>query len=106
MVGSDNDAAEKGPTFLEMYLGGDADTRDPMISPLLAGDLSGLPEALFIQAECDALCDDGLIYAKRLRDAGVQVECELYRGMPHAFILRTYDETFAALDRICAFLSR
>ena len=71
---------------------------------MIAGDLSGLPKALFIQAECDALLDDGLIYAQRLKDAGVEVEAHVYRGMPHAFILRTYEETFEALDTICAFL--
>lgn len=106
MVGSDVGEAEKEPTFLERYLGKDKDLHDPRISPLLAKDLSGLPEALFIQAECDALCDDGLIYANRLKEEGVKVECELYKGMPHAFILRTYDESFAALDKICSFLGK
>lgn len=104
MVGSSGEGGDTGPSFLDMYLDKGADLRDPRISPLLAKDLSGLPEALFIQAECDALCDDGLIYAKLLQDAGVAVECLIYEGMPHAFILRTYSETFAALDRICAFL--
>ena len=65
-----------------------------------------LPKALFIQAECDGLVDDGLMYAKRLKDAGVPVECKVYEGMPHAFILRTYSETFEALDQICAFLKK
>lgn len=102
---SDGDGGEPEPTFLDRYLTPGDDVRDPRISPLLARDFSGLPEALFIQAECDALCDDGLIYAKLLRDAGVKVQCALYGGMPHAFILRTYRETFEALDRICAFLS-
>jgi len=50
--------------------------------------------------------DDGLMYAKRLKDAGVPVECKVYEGMPHAFILRTYSETFEALDQICAFLKK
>lgn len=105
MVGTAGDeGAAPEPTFLERYLSPGDDVRDPRISPLLARDFSGLPEALFIQAECDALCDDGLIYAKLLQDAGVKVQCVLYSGMPHAFILRTYTETFEALNRICAFL--
>lgn len=106
MVGSGGDEKKHEPTFLQRYLNKNEDLRNPMISPLLAKDLSELPEALFIQAECDALCDDGLLYAKRLQDAGVKVACQLYTGMPHAFILRTYDESFSALDKICNFLSR
>lgn len=80
------------------------DVKNPLVSPLLAEDLTGLPEALFIEAECDALLDDGLYYAKALQDAGVSVQCSIYQGMPHAFVLRTYEETFEALNRICAFL--
>ena len=83
-----------------------ADAGKPYASPLLADNLEGLPKALFIQAECDGLVDDGLMYAKRLKDAGVPVECKVYEGMPHAFILRTYSETFEALDQICAFLKK
>lgn len=82
------------------------DTKNPLVSPLLAHDLSGLPPALCIIAECDALSDDGLIYAKLLQDSGVSVECHLYQGMPHAFILRTYEESFQALDCICDYLKQ
>lgn len=105
MVGStdDDDGAPK-ESLLDTYLPDLALVRDELVSPMIAGDLSGLPKALFIQAECDALLDDGLIYAQRLKDAGVEVEAHVYRGMPHAFILRTYEETFEALDTICAFL--
>lgn len=81
-----------------------AEAKNPYLSPILSQDFSGLPEALFIEAECDALLDDGLIYAKLLQDAGVKVTCSVYEGMPHAFILRTYEETLAALDEICGFL--
>lgn len=77
---------------------------NPLVSPVLAESFANLPKALFIQAECDALTDDGLIYAKLLADADVPVTCEIYKGMPHAFILRTYNETFEALDVICKFL--
>lgn len=73
-------------------------------APLLADDVSGAAPALFILAECDSLVDDGLFYAQRLADAGVDVEVHVYKGMPHAFILRTYDETFEALDTMVAWL--
>ena len=105
MVGAadDDDGAPK-ETLLDTYLPDPALVRDELVTPLIARDLSGLPKALFIQAECDALLDDGLMYARRLKDAGVDVEAHVYRGMPHAFILRTYEETFEALDAICAFM--
>ena len=98
--GSDDDS----PSFSDIYCSDPKEAFNPYVSMLLADDLSNLAPALFIQAECDSLCDDGLMYAQRLHEAGVPVECEIYKGMPHAFILRTYEETFAALDRICAFL--
>lgn len=73
---------------------------------LLAKDHTGLPEALFIEGDCDPLTDGGLRYAQKLHEAGVPVEAEVYDGMPHAFILRTYPQTFAAFDRIIAFLNK
>lgn len=97
--------ATEGPSpMLTAYLKDLNEVNDPHVSPLLAEDVSGLPQALFIEAECDSLVDDGLMYAKRLQDAGVPVECHVYQGMPHAFILRTYEETFEALNTICAFV--
>lgn len=103
MVGGDKDDAGTN-SLLQIYTEAGTDPFDALISPVFAQDLSGLPRALFIEAECDALLDDGLIYAKRLQDAGNQVECHIYEGMPHAFVLRTYEETFAALDTMCEFL--
>lgn len=107
MVGSDEGAESSDAVspLMRAYLNDAAsEAGDPYVSPMLAEDLSGLPDALFIQAECDALLDDGLIYANLLKEAGVNVICEVYKGMPHAFILRTYEETFDALDKICAFV--
>jgi acetyl esterase len=86
------------------YLNEKDDPANPYISPLFANDVTGLPQAIFIEAECDPLLDEGLMYAKKLQAAGVKVEYEIYKGMPHGFIRRTYEETFTALDRICEFL--
>ena len=98
----DERSKDSGP--VAFYAGKDVDLTDPHLSPLLADSHAELPSALFILAECDPLVDDGLMYAKALQDDGVAVECHVYKGMPHAFILRTYTETFAALDKICAFM--
>ena len=69
------------------YLAGGGDASDPRVSPLCAEgeDLSGLPPAYLAVAGFDPLRDEGLAYARRMRDAGVEVECRLHRGLVHAF---------------------
>jgi acetyl esterase/lipase len=59
-------------------------TSDIQASPLL-GDLDGLPPHLIFVAGQDPLRDEGLLYAQRLRDAGVSVELSKYGGVPHTF---------------------
>lgn len=102
-VGADSDSG-KGVDIIALYTNPSDDLSNPFISPLFAEDVEGLPPALFIEAECDALLDDGLMYAKKLKDAGVSVDYKIYEGMPHAFILRTYEETFEALNYICDYI--
>ncbi len=71
--------------IIEKYRGAAALT-DPLISPLHAADLGGLPAAIIVTADADPLRDDGIRYAQRLREAGVPVRLENYLGMPHAFL--------------------
>lgn len=71
--------------FRDHYLRSMEDARDPHASPLLVLDLSGLPPALIITAECDPLRDEGEAYAKRLANDGVAVTYTCYPGMIHPF---------------------
>ncbi|GAB3741577.1 alpha/beta hydrolase fold domain-containing protein [Microlunatus parietis] len=56
---------------------------DPYVSPLLAGDLSGLPPAYILTSELDPLRGDGEAYASALSRAGVPVAAFRVIGADH-----------------------
>jgi acetyl esterase len=62
-----------------------ADLNDPLISPLLAKDLGGLPPAVIVTIEFDPVRDEGEAYARRLGEAGVPVKSARIPGMVHHF---------------------
>ena len=72
--------------FLNHYLNNEEEKKDPLASPMLAASLSNLPPALIITAEYDPLRDDGELYGKRLKEAGVPVTISRYNGMFHGFV--------------------
>ena len=73
--------------FYDHYLQGDKTKRaDPLISPLRARELKGLPPALIQTAEYDVLRDEAETYGKRLAAAGVKVWIKRYQGVTHGFI--------------------
>jgi acetyl esterase len=55
----------------------------PLLSPLLADDLSGMPPTAILTAEYDPLRDDGELFAARLRSAGVPVLLQRMDGFIH-----------------------
>lgn len=86
--------------FHSQYLPSPGSALDPMASPLLRSDLSGLPPALIVTAGLDILRDQGDMYAARLRAAGVSAACIRYSGMIHGFL--SYTHTMAATSAIAS----
>lgn len=72
--------------FVELYLGDEMAADDPRVSPAFVPDLSGVAPALVLTAEHDPLVDEGVAYAQRLADAGVEVRHTTYVGVPHGFL--------------------
>lgn len=77
-------AKDRGLKTMTDAYRGSASTDDPLISPALTPDLSGLPPALVMTSEMDSLRPQGEYYAARLEQAGVPVRTLRYRGIMHA----------------------
>ncbi len=69
---------------VELYAPGQY--KNPEVSPMLTEDLSGLPAAVIINAEFDPLRDDGILYAAKLRKAGVKVWDKCFAGQIHMLL--------------------
>ena len=61
------------------------DRADPLVSPLY-GTLKGLPRTHMVIAEFDVLRDEALLYAERLKQAGVSCTVRLVADQGHGFI--------------------
>lgn len=79
--------------FFNHYIRTPADRDDWRFAPLdgrtdagFEAELHDVAPAWIGLAECDPLVDEGVMYADRLRMAGVAVDIEIYRGVVHEFI--------------------
>ena len=72
--------------FFNHYLRSPADREDWRFAPLKVSHADDVAPAWFGLAECDPLLDEGVMYADKLRAAGVPVDLEIYRGVTHEFI--------------------
>ena len=86
---------------------GNAVTDKRIASPVEAEDLTRLPESYIETAEFDALHDDGILYARRLAEAGVPVELNETKGTIHGFdIVLDCKTTNDAVCRRIGFMKR
>lgn len=70
--------------FVNQTFNSQAETADPRIN-LVAADLLKLPSATIVLAEIDPLRSEGEQLAKRLKDAGSDVDYRIYDGVTHEF---------------------
>lgn len=94
--------------FIGHYLPDPAQYEDWRASPLLCGNLTGLPPALVLTAGHDPLRDEGTQYAQRLTEAGNRATLVCFERQIHGFITmgRVIDEANAAVALCAATLRR
>lgn len=100
---------KQGGSFMQdMYLQKKTELDNPYVSPLLADDLTDMPEAMVIVAEYDYLRLEGEAYARKLSRSGVQTELICYNGMDHAFIdkIGLYPQAEHCMEEIAAAIKR
>ena len=79
--------AEKMLWYRRHYLPDPEGWADPQASPLLnVGGWEEQPRALVVVGELDVLRTEGEEYARKLREAGVETELRIWKGMPHPFL--------------------
>ncbi|MGP6170015.1 alpha/beta hydrolase [Microbacterium sp. A204] len=72
--------------FNAFYFETGADPLDHRVSPIKREDLSGLPPALILTGEFDPMRDEGELYGRLLKDAGVPTVVHRYEGAGHGFV--------------------
>lgn len=75
--------AEGFPVWSKHYTG-DADPKNPYISPLF-GDLHGLPPVYIQVGEDELLLDDSTRFAAKAKEAGVDIALDVFPEMFHVF---------------------
>jgi len=92
--------------FWAHYLGDDSQTDNPLVAPLKAKDLSGLPPAFIVTAEYDVLRDEGESFAEKLSAAGTPTRLVRCQGMNHGFwiLASILDEATESVQQACAWL--
>jgi acetyl esterase len=73
--------------FWNHYLGPGGSPLDQLAAPLLANSCANLPNALIVTAQVDPLRREGLSFARRLADDGVEVVLHDFPGLIHGYLM-------------------
>lgn len=98
--------------FWNQYTTSGCDRNRITASPLRADreQLKGLPDTMILNGEADVLRDEGEAFARKLREAGVDVTAMRFQGMIHDFVmLNALDQTKAcraAMDASTSWINR
>ena len=89
--------------FMDLYVRSPADLMDPLVAPLRASTLAGLPAAHVLTAEVDPVRDDSEALAERLADDGVPVTSTRFDGVFHGFFVEVgaFAKTELAIQEAC-----
>lgn len=91
------------------YVGNEKLYNEPDVSPLKYDSVKGLPPAIIIAAENDVLKDEGVAYAEKLKQDGVNVQYELSPGVVHGYYSNMdffADETKQTAQLIVNFINK
>jgi epsilon-lactone hydrolase len=102
LVGSDG----RCDAMARLYANGH-DLEDPMLSPVY-GDMSGFPPAILTTGTRDLLLSNTVRVHRKLRQAGIVAELQVFEGQSHAHYLRDANapETKEAFEEIARFFDR
>lgn len=77
--------SKKVQGYMEMYSPDEQDRKLAEVSPLMASDISEMPDSLVITAEFDPLRDEGKAFGEKLREAGNHVRLHQVDNAVHGF---------------------
>jgi acetyl esterase/lipase len=102
LVGSDG----RCDAMARLYANGH-DLKDPLLSPVY-GDMRGLPPAILTTGTRDLLLSNTVRVHRKLRQAGVDAELQVFEGQSHAHYMRDSNapETKDAFEEIARFFDR
>ena len=99
---------EDAPKYpVPILYAGKADLTDPYLSPAY-GSYEGMPAMLIQTGDTELLLSDSTVVAEKAKQAGVDAECIVYKGMIHTFyvLLPSCKEGMEAWDNIRKFINR
>lgn len=71
--------------YIDLYCSSDEDKQNPYFAPILAENITNMPDTLLITAQLDPLRDEGKAFGKRLQEAGNFVQVYEIANAMHGF---------------------